>query len=1461
MPQISKIRIVNFNYNDGNRFIPDELYDLSAPESGEALNTLFNLNNGGGKTVLVQLMMQPVHPKAMAGGRRIEDYFSRAGDHSYILLEWNLDRSKDKLLTGISIAASSSASTEENQRGNSVKYYTFTAQYDRYSAYSISSLDLSNNENGNFVPARFEYVREKAKSSRGVLTYYSSDDAVKWAEFLANYGIYRTEWESVIEVLNKDEGGLNQYFDEAKTSDKLIAKFFIPAIEHKLMSVASKGSDCSLETMLINYAKKITDKESVIRQRDVNQKLLEDLAIVNEISDELYNANDAFAANVSQGRGFAATLGRRLTAANAESERISQNIETQNALLSHIDHEKKSKAYYGAVASCEQAKAAMDEALIALNRSKEELEIKKHEEDARQCAKLYRQIREADGRIAEYKVLIEDKEHHSEDAERIANLKYSVLIKAGEAEREQKNRKAELEEKIKQETAAVKECEAAKKKAETARDRAAKRHTDAEAEVGAAKANTDKRVNSLHIDAGRKFTGFYEEEELEAEKDKREKAKKEQENLLEKIGKRIEEINGRTAAISREEIQLTIERLKSSGSLEKAEDERKEYDSAFEQVIKVCEKYSYDSSAVFTDVLRDAIRRGIEATKAETASKKRKLDSLNEKRKAAESGYLHILPQIMDYVNSTGLNPTTGEAYMCGLIEAGTLSAERAEEILSAYPEMAYALLFNNEKDIQRLLSAGNIEWLPAVVPLFTMAQVDHIFDGTKEAITFLTAYDESFFADREGYVSRLRGDIANLEARLIQLQNHLQEGEEEQRIADRFHYSADWREEQEGQIEAYKSQIQEIEAKIKGLGDEQQGLEKERVELTEKQKKCDGSIREIEKWMDLFAELKQMLSEEQEKEQEVQDAYRAKSTAESGYKTACAVLEKHNSELKSLEVKLKSIDILLGEICTILENIGKAGNAALLEGDYSTLFEQYKVLLRNMDESLAGLRNILESEQNAKQKYEAELAGYSCEESEYADPALSIESLSVVRQEREACEKIRDLRQKEYEGKMQISTAADLEVKHAIDALSDHEGRPLPKEEIGEAFEERRSKALQEKRSLEAHFKKLEDEKRSLVKVSDQADSTLEDYPVGIAAEGIILSEKPDEQWRTLKSKLSLSKDEYFKKRDEFKRKIQDTVAAYRDIALAEIVGKLTAIGRMIDDAEIKGDRLFTISESISAMIGSISKINSKIETDLREITNDFDDLVNQCFLQGKRVYEDIRMIARSSKAHIYEGKPQTPMLKIDLPDEAELSEEVSRVSVRNEIEKGANEIKEMLVNNSEEKKIQKRAKSIVSSERLFHRYITRETVPVKVYKIDLNSSNSSYKRWEDTLTQSSGAEKFVVFFSVVLTLMNYTRSTSGLGFVNKGDSSVLILDNPFGKITSAHLLRPMFDIAKHFNVQLICLSDINKSDVTSCFECVIKLVIKQQSLSNFEIMTHEGNERIEHGYYKIMNGQMSLF
>ena len=78
----------------------------------------------------------------------------------------------------------------------------------------------------------------------------------------------------------------NNSFDDAKTSDKLIAKFFIPAIEQKMKCVAGKGADGSLETMLISYAKKISEKETVIQERDTNKKLLAALGEINALNNE-----------------------------------------------------------------------------------------------------------------------------------------------------------------------------------------------------------------------------------------------------------------------------------------------------------------------------------------------------------------------------------------------------------------------------------------------------------------------------------------------------------------------------------------------------------------------------------------------------------------------------------------------------------------------------------------------------------------------------------------------------------------------------------------------------------------------------------------------------------------------------------------------------------------------------------------------------------------------------------------------------------------------------------------------------------------------------------------------------------------------------------------------------------------------------------------------------------------------
>lgn len=1475
MPQITKIRIVNFIYDDNKVLIPDELFDLTSADTGKALNTLFDCKNAGGKSILTQLIMQPVNPKAQADKRRIENFFVNGGQHSYVVLEWALDNSTEKLLTGISIATSTSAGTssstssDDKTRGNSIKYYTFTTRYESFSAYNISSLELSSNVNGKYVPASYDYIRNLAKSSKGILTVYSSDESRKWAEYLAEYSIYRDEWENVIEFVNKGEGGLRGLFEGTQhepgieTSNRLIKKLLIPTIDKKINGSEFKGSDSSLETILINYSKKITDKDNVITQRNTNIKLLVELENLNKTSDELYNANSSYLTSVTKTKGFGMAVNYRKKEIVSDKDSINQKKEEQKALLTHIRHEKLSKDYYNAIDEHDKVQADENEALLLLNESKKAVRVKRHEEEVLQCAKLYRNIQKENNTIAEIKRLIEDKENNSEDADRIACLKYSAFVKTKEAEDIQNDRKTELEKKKTEKTANISDCEKTKKKSEEAFKKAETKYQQASSGLDEAMRNTDLRIKSLNIEATRKFTGFYSDVDLDNEKTVKLKEKEEQENALSIIEKRIDEINERNSKIPQEIFILQNDQKEISQLKDKTIESIKQYDALFERISKICEKYSYESTVAFTDVLRDVIRCDIEKTEADIKAKGHKLEGLNEKKTAAESGYLHILPEIMSYVSSTGINVTTGEEYICNQIEAGTISSDKANEILRTYPELAYSLLFSNDKDIQKLLTAGNIEWLPAAVPLFTMTQIVKILDGTLDTSAYLTALDISFFNDRNGYIDKLNRDINSIKVRIEQLSVCIKEEEEELSIAEQFTYEEDWKKVQEEKIDSCNTQICDIESRIKELNTEKQTLHSELTALKEKKKKCDSSINTVDMWLSSFNELSAMQKNEQVKYKEKQDLYVVMKNASSDYDKICALLERQNKELDSIITELKNVNSIIRDIQSIIQDVDNAKTATLLEGDYQVLYNQYQTHQRNMSENLKGLRSNLDSLQREKQENENALASYECSKNEYSNPSLVIDTLTNVMQQIKELEVIRDTKQKEYTDVNGRLSALKAKVEHSKEALEDYNGVALDKGEIGDNFKERTSTAKNAINILSDELSKLDADERTLNNIINQMNNISEDLASVDEFKDIVLSDNPDEQWNIFRKELMLRKKEYANIKDKFTTMVHSIITEFKDSTMSEIINKLSDINAMVENDKIKGDRLFTASESISTMINSITKINSKIETDLKEITNDFEDLVTQCYQQGRRVCEGLRIIANSSKAHIFEDKKeQTQIIKIGLPAEKELSEEASKISMRNEIDKGANEIKEMISNNAERKDIVKKAKEIVSSERLLYRYILKETIPVKVFVIDLESSDSRYQQWEETFKEgknkASGAQKFVIYFTVIAALMNYSRSATGV--VDKDVKSVLLMDNPFGTITSKEFLEPMFRLAKRFNIQLINLTAITTDAVSNVHDCRIVMNRRSNGLSNVSVFTHENNDKIEHGYYKVSNRQMSL-
>lgn len=89
MSKINAIRLINLNYNNNAIKISDETFHLNGD------STLLSLRNGGGKSVLVQMMTAPfVHKRYRdAKDRPFESYFTGSRP-TFILVEWALDQGR-----------------------------------------------------------------------------------------------------------------------------------------------------------------------------------------------------------------------------------------------------------------------------------------------------------------------------------------------------------------------------------------------------------------------------------------------------------------------------------------------------------------------------------------------------------------------------------------------------------------------------------------------------------------------------------------------------------------------------------------------------------------------------------------------------------------------------------------------------------------------------------------------------------------------------------------------------------------------------------------------------------------------------------------------------------------------------------------------------------------------------------------------------------------------------------------------------------------------------------------------------------------------------------------------------------------------------------------------------------------------------------------------------------------------
>ena len=270
MSKINTLRIVNLNYNNNSIKISDEAFQFN----GES--TLMSLRNGGGKTVLVQMMTAPfVHKRYRdTKDRKFESYFT-TNRPTFIMVEWVLDGEAGYVLTGMMVRKNQEVSDGEVH--DELEMINFVYEYTARCENDIYHIPIINETESGMTLKNWgscKKVFEKLKREDGMhFNYYDMDmpsQSRMYFEKLKQYQINYKEWETIIKKINLKESGLSELFTDCRDEKGLVEKWFLEAIESKLNKDGNRILE--FETIIKKYAKQYRDNQTKIQRMEKSQR-------------------------------------------------------------------------------------------------------------------------------------------------------------------------------------------------------------------------------------------------------------------------------------------------------------------------------------------------------------------------------------------------------------------------------------------------------------------------------------------------------------------------------------------------------------------------------------------------------------------------------------------------------------------------------------------------------------------------------------------------------------------------------------------------------------------------------------------------------------------------------------------------------------------------------------------------------------------------------------------------------------------------------------------------------------------------------------------------------------------------------------------------------------------------------------------------------------------------------------
>lgn len=1417
MPQINRIRVNNVKYNFGTQVYDDFVMRFNCQ------NTIYDLANGGGKSLLMLLLMQNMLPNCTLDDKQpIEKLFRQGSGNTCIhsLVEWKLDPCYQKdgfrfMTTGF-CARKGRGTDDENQDGQeqtaaptaSVEYFNYCIFYREFGDNDIKNLPLVSNGERITYNGLKAYLRDLEKGGyKYVVKIF--DRKGDYQSFISNYGIYESAWE-IVRGINKTEGHVRTYFESNyKTSRKVVEDLLIEEIIQK--SFNNKLSVDNDEGMMAQTLMDIKDKLVELSKKHSQLGAYDSQIAAIDSFKEYLSTYEAF---YNRKEEIEKQLYDLLLVAMRESDKKDKELKSQDDLITKMYDELAHEKEAIAVAEVMSEKNSMAGVESLVNETRKALELKNTAiEEARgklslmESAGDYKDYAEYEKSYKGLQIAIDNRLR--EDTDITAELK--ILAAGYRKFYETETRR--LKEKLDIATNRVKALEV---RLSESKDNL--RNADKEAAgLGSLSDNLENEIQELQAQLGASLSeaGTVVCENASEEYDKsfrdKELLKNEETRMSEKFNDVQQQLMSLNETISANKALIDIF-TEQSERLEKA-DEAGNADN--ERMGKIREIYSADNDEAMLSVILETYQK-MRSEYTEECKATQELDSFIDN--ARKGTYICKSPErdrLKEYLESQyGSDVVEGHEWFAAL------NAGQKRDVLKRTPFVEYAFIIKN--DFERIKADEMLKdfgkGAVAYPVISEQVLIDTKLEINKDLIVFALK-DMSFLRDE-----------AKLETQIKLAQEELESHKAQAgKLADRMElvwndytfalvYNAASGKVDASEAEAIRLKIADSEAAIieaekkRSVLNEvkeqlSRNLAQTRDDIEEKETTCSllSRIMEMNTSIDKkYERLKGLKADVDSARNRIYECEEAAASANSEYDTARdfedSTRKAYDEIIKSWQEQYapyydENVSIEIDDDTYRLDKDEIESRFTGLKTALSQKnsdFADKQALMSHLSASMNKCRDAIEYRgytfDDIKAKYEAgEIMAAGSQQLRNAKDALNnlVKGSDSVREELESQEALLN----RLEGS----------IAHGINQIENNYGsfNEFPCDDPDGFITQH--KAL---------IKKLEDNTKTQEKTRRQMSDSFKDILVCrkdleriVSDAGMHVPEEfrpEDAQGITAnlteyeavhKEYASITRLEY-KKVDEFnknKSKLIDLLNGFNAVELA-------------DEVRIS----LNVPENVAktrSMIESLNETNTFIQLEKDRIAKGIEDMQmikdnfeNRCIQTCSNIKTELDRLPQLSNINL-DGE-QIAIISLQIPY---IKEELYK-------EKMSEYIDETVFMAESFKELAERLKYIrnrLSWKRLFSVIVTdMNSIRINLYKRERIKDQSRYLRYEEAVGSTGQSQGIYIQF--LIAIINYISNMNSSG--NEGvEGKTIFIDNPFGAAKDIYIWEPIFKLLATNHVQLI--------------------------------------------------------